>query len=329
MNPNDYVHYDDVELEEIYLAGGCFWGVEAYFARVYGVAQVTVGYANGTTKNPTYEEVLTGDTEHVETVQVRYDPKRVELKRLFDHFFTIIDPTIRNRQGNDIGTQYRTGIYYKEESHLQVIEEVLAREEKKHAKPIVTEVLPLDNYYLAEEYHQQYLEKNPGGYCHVDFSTLHREDDITIPVHAYKRPDDTSLKSRLTELQYHVTQEGGTETPFENRYNKNQEKGLYVDIVTGEPLFRSKDKYDSGSGWPSFTRPIHPDVVTYREDRNHGMVREEVRSRVGDSHLGHLFKDGPRDRGGHRYCINSAALLFIPLEEMEREGYGFLLSLIL
>jgi peptide-methionine (R)-S-oxide reductase len=126
----------------------------------------------------------------------------------------------------------------------------------------------------------------------------------------------------LSPIQYHVTQESGTERPWTGEYTENKQAGLYVDIVSGEPLFVSSDKYESGCGWPSFTKPVEPAHVTEHRDTTHGMVRVEVRSRFGDSHLGHVFNDGPRDRGGLRYCINSAALRFVALEDMEAEGYA-------
>lgn len=326
------------DFKEIWLAGGCFWGVEAFMARVQGVIDASVGYANGKTENPTYEDVCHRGTGHAETVHVLYDPDRTDLKTLLHYFFMIIDPTTRNRQGNDWGAQYRTGVYYKDPADLHVIREGIAEEQKKYKKPIVTEVEPLVNFYLAEEYHQNYLEKNPGGYCHVDLSLLDNPDEsLPLPevqcCHScepirYTKPDDAVLREKLTKEQYAVTQENKTERPFSNEYWNNHEKGLYVDIVTGEPLFTSADKFDSGCGWPSFTRPINPAVVTRHEDNSFGMARVEVRSHAGDSHLGHVFTDGPRDKGGLRYCINSASLRFIPLADMEREGYGEFVPLV-
>ncbi len=328
-NPNIGINYEDTELKEIWLAGGCFWGVEAYMARIFGVADVTVGYANGTTDNPSYQDVSYRNTGHAETVHVKYDPKRVDLEILLDYFLKIIDPTSVNKQGNDIGSQYRTGIYYKNTEDMKVIEKVIEKEQMKYKKPIATEVLPLDGYFLAEEYHQDYLEKNPDGYCHVDFSPL-EEQMISIKVdpNLYSKPDDETLKMTLTEAQYAVTQMNNTERAFSNEYWDNHESGLYVDVVTGEPLFSSADKYDSGCGWPSFTKPIDPDVIEEHRDTSFGMTRVEVRSRVGDSHLGHVFEDGPVDKGGLRYCINSASIKFIPLDDMEEEGYEIFIPLV-
>ena len=326
-NPNIGIKYDDAGLHDIWLAGGCFWGVEAYMARVLGVADTTVGYANGKTENPTYHEVCHQDTGHAETVLVRYDPSSVPLSALLMHFFTIIDPTSLNRQGGDSGTQYRSGIYYRDVADLAVINAVVAVERNKHPKPIVTETMPLRQFFSAEEYHQDYLEKHPDGYCHIQFDSL-SEDFVFVDPGDYRKPDETALKKTLSPLQFAVTQQAETERAFSNEYWDTHERGLYVDIVTGEPLFRSSDKFDSGCGWPSFTEPIEADVVGYRQDKAFGMNRTEVRSRVGDSHLGHLFDDGPKDKGGKRFCINSAALRFIPESEMKKEGYGRFLPLL-
>lgn len=321
-NPNLQIDYTGQDLKEIYLAGGCFWGVEAYLARVPGVADASVGYANGTTENPTYQDVVYNDTGHAETVRVLYDPERIKLADLLRAYFKIIDPLSVNRQGNDRGTQYRTGIYYLDTDDLPAIETVVAETEHQYGAKLATEVLPLENYYPAEDYHQDYLEKNPDGYCHVDFSTLEPASDVTVDPGLYQKPDDATLRATLSEEQYAVTQKSDTERAFTNAYWDLFDPGLYVDVVTGEPLFSSRDKFESGCGWPSFTQPIVPEVVTYHEDSSFGMVRTEVRSRVGDSHLGHVFEDGPVDRGGVRFCINGAALRFIPLADMEQQGYG-------
>lgn len=328
-NPNDNLTFDETNLKDIYLAGGCFWGVEAYMERVYGVYEVTSGYANGTTENPTYEDVITGETGHAETVHVQYDPERTDLTTILDHFFTIIDPTSLNKQGNDRGTQYRSGVFYTDPAEQAVIEKVVREQQKRYDDKIVTEVELLTSYTLAEEYHQDYLEKNPNGYCHVEFDSLEdQEIPSVIDPADYPKPGDKELKAKLTEAQYKVTQGSDTEAAFSNKYWDSFEDGIYIDVATGEPLFSSKDKYDSQCGWPSFTQPIIPEVVTEHKDKSFNMVRIEVRSRAGDSHLGHVFDDGPKDRGGLRYCINSAAIDFVPLEEMEDAGYGYLTSFV-
>lgn len=318
-------------LREIYYAGGCFWGVESYFSQIPGVYDVTVGYANGTTENPTYEEVCRHNTGHAETVHVIYDPDVVSLRTLTEHFFKIIDPLTLNRQGNDVGIQYRTGIYYTNEGDVEMLQSVMKAEQEKYDSPIAVELLPLTCYYPAEEYHQDYLVKNPNGYCHIDFSGLtefKKNSAVMIDPGAYSKPSDEEIRRSLTDQQYSITQRGDTERAFTGEYDHLFEKGLYVDIVTGEPLFLSTDKYDSGCGWPSFSHPIAPAVIAEYNDTSHGMVRTEVRSRVGDTHLGHVFHDGPPQLGGLRYCINSASLRFVPFEDMEAEGYGYLKHLL-
>lgn len=325
--PAQAVQMSEADLRDLYLAGGCFWGVEAYMSRINGVYDVTSGYANGEGENPTYKDVIRGDRGFAEAVHVKYDPKRVTLQKLLADYFRVIDPTSVNKQGNDQGVQYRTGIYYTDANDAEIMKQAVSQEQEKYSKPIVTEVLPLENYYLAEEYHQDYLEKNPDGYCHIDLSILD-EQEIAIDPAQYPRPTDEELKQRLTEAQYAVVVNNDTEHAFTNAYWDNEEPGLYVDIATGEPLFSSRDKYDSGCGWPSFTKPIVPDVVTYHEDTSFGMIRTEVRSRAGDIHLGHMFDDGPEDQGGKRYCINSASIRFIPAAQMDTEGYGYLKSVV-
>ncbi|MCL1981448.1 MAG: peptide-methionine (S)-S-oxide reductase MsrA [Proteobacteria bacterium] len=323
--------YPATELRDMYFAGGCFWGVEEYFSRIPGVHEVTVGYANGAKENPTYEEVCSGRTGHAETVHVRYDPNGVSLKTLAEQFFKIIDPTSGNRQGNDVGSQYRTGMYYVNDADKMILAAVMADEQKKNDQPLTVELLPLKNYYLAEAYHQDYLKKNPGGYCHISFDSLkdlRTEQEGLVDPSKYSKPSDEQLKKILTPEEYNVTQKAGTEPAFSGKFWDHKEPGLYVDVATGEPLFSSADKFESRCGWPSFVKPIDPAVVTEHDDDSYGIKRIEVRSRVGDSHLGHVFNDGPKDRGGLRYCINSLAIRFIPYEEMDKQGYGQLKGLV-
>jgi methionine-R-sulfoxide reductase/methionine-S-sulfoxide reductase len=317
------IDWNKDQFKDIYLAGGCFWGIEAYMEKITGVYDVTSGYANGNTENPTYEEVSYKDTGHAETVHVVYDRSKVDLSTLLLYYFKVVDPTSLNKQGNDVGTQYRSGIYYSNEEDLNVITTIINEEQEKFKKPIVVEVAPLDQFFLAEEYHQDYLAKNPNGYCHIDLSIA---DQSLIDPADYPKPDDATLKKTLTDVQYRVTQLGDTERAYSNDYWDYYEPGLYVDVVTGEPLFSSKDKYDSGCGWPSFSKPIVAEVVTYFEDDSYNMIRTEVRSRSGDTHLGHVFDDGPKALGGLRFCINSASIKFISYDEMEAQGYGYLKS---
>ena len=314
-------------MKEIFYAGGCFWGIESYFSQIPGVYDVTVGYANGKTEHPTYEEVCRSATGHAETAHIIYNPERVSLKELTEHFFIIVNPLSLNQQGNDVGSQYRSGIYYTDENDYEVVKAVIDEEQKKYKSPIVTELMPLSCYYLAEDYHQDYLVKNPDGYCHVDFSSLIDFAQLIDP-DKYSKPSDKDIKAMLTEEQYKVTQHGDTEYAYTGEYDNFFEPGIYVDIVTGEPLFLSADKFDSGCGWPSFSKPIAPEVIVEYPDNSFGMSRTEVRSRVGDTHLGHVFQDGPEISGGLRYCINSASLRFIPYVNMEEEGYGELINLV-
>jgi len=312
-------NYKDSRYKEIYLAGGCFWGVQAYFDNIIGVEYTSVGYANGESEETDYYSIK--KTGHTETVYVVYDPDKIMLEELLGYFYGIIEPTSLNRQGNDAGTQYRTGIYYTEQEDKEIIDSVTQKEQAKYSAKIVTEIEPLKNYVLAEDYHQDYLDKNPGGYCHIDLTRIPREKPIVFFAD-YPKPPLDEIKEKLTDLQYSITQEDATESSFANEYWDNKQEGIYVDIVTGEPLFLSLDKYDSGTGWPSFTKPIQWDVINYHTDDTFGIKRIEVRSRSGDSHLGHLFYDGPVEEGGLRYCINSGSLNFIALEEMEEYGYG-------
>lgn len=312
----------------IYLAGGCFWGTEKYISSIRGVTETEVGYANGTTERPTYKEVCHNSTGHAETVRVAYDPAVLPLDFLLDLYYGSIDPTSVNRQGGDEGTQYRTGIYYTDTADLPIIKRSVDRLSVKLGRPVAIEVKPLENFWPAETYHQKYLDKNPGGYCHISKRKLERAARAVVNPAKYKTPDEESLRTSLTREQFEVTRKNATEPPFKNAYYNNFNPGIYIDVTTGEPLFASTDKFDSRCGWPSFSRPLDPGTVRELQDNSLGMNRTEIRSRVGDAHLGHVFGDGPEQLGGMRYCINSAALRFIPKEEMEKEGYGDLLDFI-
>lgn len=304
---------------EIYLAGGCFWGVEAFFSPMNGVLDTEVGYANGNGSDTDYHRIKA--TGHSETVHITYNEDKVTLRALLDRYFTIIDPTSVNKQGGDIGTQYRTGIYYVEEEDTAVIREVMEEKQRSLSGKIAVEVEPLTNFVRAEAYHQRYLQKHPSGYCHVDLSDIPGRrpemEEGEYPVLSEKEKQE-----KLSELQYKVTQHSATEPPFQNEFFDRFERGIYVDITSGEPLFLSDDKFDSGCGWPAFARPIEESSIQYVEDNSFNMRRVEVRARNSNSHLGHVFSDGPKELGGLRFCINSASLRFIPYEKMEEEGYG-------
>jgi len=311
----------------IYLAGGCFWGLEQLMQSIPGVIDAESGYANGTgAQDANYRAVCTEETGFRETVRVEYDPAQISLDALLMAYFYVIDPTVQNRQGNDVGSQYQTGVYYTTEKARETVERVAEIERNRHEK-FVVEIGPLLNYYPAEEYHQNYLEKNPYGYCHIPREEIALLSSLRIDPGDYQKPAEEVIREKLTQEQYRVTQENGTETPYLNEFWNSFERGIYVDVVTGEPLFSSLDKYLSSCGWPAFTRPIEKPAVVELEDNSHGMARVEVRSRAGNSHLGHVFEDDLESPNGVRYCINSASLRFVPYERMEEAGYGYLLEL--
>ena len=331
--PDSFKYSNDMKLDTIYLAGGCFWGTEHFMKQIPGVVDVEAGYANSNVPNPSYREVCTGNTGAAETVKVVFDTDSVTLPFLLNLYYKTIDPTSLNKQGNDRGTQYRTGIYYVDEKDAETVARSIEALQAQYSRPLAIEVGKLRNFYPAEDYHQDYLENNPGGYCHINpmlFREARNAKDPNAPVYRkkevsdakYAKPSDEELREKLTPLQYEVTQNNATERPYMNEYYQEFRPGIYVDITTGEPLFLSTDKFESGCGWPAFSKPISEDMVKELRDTSHGMVRTEVRSSHGDSHLGHVFNDGPRDKGGLRYCINSASLRFVPLEDMAAEGYA-------
>lgn len=325
---NDKPHMDNKDLKTIYLAGGCFWGVEKYFSLMPGVKETEAGYANGSTASPTYEEVCSGKTGHAETVKVVFDPEELSLPFLLERYYSIIDPVSVNKQGNDRGIQYRTGIYYADEKDKPVIETSLKRLQQHFRQPLAIEVQPLRQFSRAEKYHQRYLDKNPGGYCHIPPAKFREASQARENEPVYRKKSDEELRRVLTREQFAVTRNNATEPPFRNEYFNNDRPGIYVDVTTGEPLFLSTDKFDSGCGWPSFSHPIKEELIQEKQDFSHGMRRTEVRSKTGDAHLGHVFTDGPKEQGGLRYCINSASLKFIPEQDMEAQGYGKYLPLL-
>ncbi|MDH4226662.1 MAG: peptide-methionine (R)-S-oxide reductase MsrB [Deltaproteobacteria bacterium] len=314
-------------------AGGCFWCMEPPFEKTDGVISVVSGYTGGRDTEPTYEEVSSGSTGHYEAIRIAYDPAKVSYADLIEIFWRQIDPTDDGGSFADRGPQYRSVIFYADEKERKIAEESKKRIEASgiFKEPVVTEIKKLDAFYEAEDYHQDYYKHNPVRYklyragsgrdAFIEKAWKGYQPNAFVEAGAYMRPSDGELKKCLTPLQYVVTQEEGTEPPFENEFWDSKREGIYVDIVSGEPLFSSTDKFDSGTGWPSFTKPIEPATIIEREDKKLFMTRIEVRSKKAGSHLGHVFPDGPKPTG-LRYCINSASLRFIPTEDLEKEGYG-------
>lgn len=306
--------------ETAIFAGGCFWCMVDPFDERPGIIEVISGYTGGTVENPSYEQVCSNATGHVEAVKIIFDSNIISYEQLVETFWQQIDPTDPGGQFNDRGEPYQTAIFYSNDEQKIVAEKSKKQLEKsgKFSKPIATKIVKASTFYKAEEQHQDFYKKQPVHYRQYRKGSGR---DEFIKNNWALQVDQEVLKQKLSPIQYHVTQEDGTETPYDNEYWDNEHEGIYVDVISGEVLFSSNDKFDAQCGWPSFTKPVDNDELVEKEDTSHGMIRTEIRSKTADSHLGHVFNDGPEEAGGLRYCMNSAAMRFIPRKKMKEEGY--------